>query len=286
MQDWFAQPHVFVGLALVLGLLVGSFLNVVIHRLPIMLTQEWDRQAQLQLGLPEKAETGQRYGLLFPPSQCPKCAHPIKPWRNIPILSFLLLRGRCPHCENPISWRYPLVEALTGVAFALVAWHFGFGWAALGAMILTAFLVAMIFIDAQTQLLPDQLTLPLLWLGLLFNLAHIYTDLPNAVLGAAVGYMALWTLFQVFKLITGKEGMGFGDFKLLAALGAWLGVASLPIIVLMSSLVGLIFALLLRVSKGQAMPFGPYLAISGWLVLMFQQPIMQGVNWWLTKSGF
>lgn len=272
--------------AAIFGLLFGSFLNVVIYRLPLMMERSWNRQARELLGLPLSSEDKESFSLASPPSHCPSCHAPVKPWSNIPLVSFLWQKGRCRHCSEPISWRYPLVELLTALAFVCCVWRLPIPWQLAGGLILTTVLIALIFIDAQTQLLPDNLTLPLLWIGLLFNTHNTFTHLNDAVLGAVIGYMSLWVLFQVFKLLTGKEGMGYGDFKLLAVLGAWFGVSVLPVIVLLSSIVGLVFALLLRVGKGKPMPFGPYLAISGWLVLLFQEPIMQWIDWWLMKSGF
>ena len=280
-------------LALILGLLVGSFLNVVIYRVPEGLNRNWKLQAKQMLDLPLEQGEGERFNILMPPSHCPSCKAAIKPWQNIPILSYVLLKGQCKHCHAAISLRYPLVELLTGLVFAVCAWKFGVTWTALAAMVFSAYLIAMIFIDADTQLLPDQLTLPLMWGGIVFHLAAYLlqadwgiTNLVDSLLGAIVGYMSLWSIFQLFKLVTGKEGMGYGDFKLLAALGAWLGISVLPIIIIMSAVVGLIFALIMKVAKNQPMPFGPYLAISGWIVLVFSQPISQFIQWWLTKSGF
>ena len=280
-------------LALILGLLVGSFLNVVIYRVPEGLNRNWKLQAKQMLDLPLEQGEGERFNILMPPSHCPSCKAAIKPWQNIPILSYVLLKGQCKHCHAAISLRYPLVELLTGLVFAVCAWKFGATWTALAAMVFSAYLIAMIFIDADTQLLPDQLTLPLMWGGIVFHLAAYLlqadwgiTNLVDSLLGAIVGYMSLWSIFQLFKLVTGKEGMGYGDFKLLAALGAWLGISVLPIIIIMSAVVGLIFALIMKVAKNQPMPFGPYLAISGWIVLVFSQPISQFIQWWLTKSGF
>ena len=280
-------------LALILGLLVGSFLNVVIYRVPEGLNRNWKLQAKQMLDLPLEQGEGERFNILMPPSHCPSCKAAIKPWQNIPILSYVLLKGQCKHCHTAISLRYPLVELLTGLVFAVCAWKFGATWTALAAMVFSAYLIAMIFIDADTQLLPDQLTLPLMWGGIVFHLAAYLlqadwgiTNLVDSLLGAIVGYMSLWSIFQLFKLVTGKEGMGYGDFKLLAALGAWLGISVLPIIIIMSAVVGLIFALIMKVAKNQPMPFGPYLAISGWIVLVFSQPISQFIQWWLTKSGF
>ena len=280
-------------LALILGLLVGSFLNVVIYRVPEGLNRNRTLQAKQMLDLPLEQGEGERFNILMPPSHCPSCKAAIKPWQNIPILSYVLLKGQCKHCHAAISLRYPLVELLTGLVFAVCAWKFGATWTALAAMVFSAYLIAMIFIDADTQLLPDQLTLPLMWGGIVFHLAAYLlqadwgiTNLVDSLLGAIVGYMSLWSIFQLFKLVTGKEGMGYGDFKLLAALGAWLGISVLPIIIIMSAVVGLIFALIMKVAKNQPMPFGPYLAISGWIVLVFSQPISQFIQWWLTKSGF
>ena len=280
-------------LALILGLLVGSFLNVVIYRVPEGLNRNWKLQAKQMLDLPLEQSEGECFNILMPPSHCPSCKAAIKPWQNIPILSYVLLKGQCKHCHAAISLRYPLVELLTGLVFAVCAWKFGATWTALSAMVFSAYLIAMIFIDADTQLLPDQLTLPLMWGGIVFHLAAYLlqadwgiTTLVDSLLGAIVGYMSLWSIFQLFKLVTGKEGMGYGDFKLLAALGAWLGISVLPIIIIMSAVVGLIFALIMKVAKNQPMPFGPYLAISGWIVLVFSQPISQFIQWWLTKSGF
>ena len=280
-------------LALVLGLLVGSFLNVVIYRVPEGLNRNWKIQAKQMLDMPLEQGEGERFNILMPPSHCPSCKTAIKPWQNIPILSYVLLKGQCKHCQTAISLRYPLVELLTGLVFAICAWKFGATWTALAAMVFSAYLIAMIFIDADTQLLPDQLTLPLMWGGIVFHLAAYLlqadwgiTTLVDSLLGAIVGYLSLWSIFQLFKLVTGKEGMGYGDFKLLAALGAWLGIGVLPIIIIMSALVGLIFAIIMKVAKNQPMPFGPYLAISGWLVLIFNQPIAQFIQWWLSKSGF
>lgn len=280
-------------LALILGLLVGSFLNVVIYRVPEGLNRNWKLQAKQMLDLPLEQGEGERFNILMPPSHCPSCKSAIKPWQNIPILSYVLLKGQCKHCHAAISLRYPLVELLTGLVFAVCAWKFGATWTALAVMVFSAYLIAMIFIDADTQLLPDQLTLPLMWAGIVFHLAAYLlqadwgiTTLVDSLLGAIVGYMSLWSIFQLFKLVTGKEGMGYGDFKLLAALGAWLGISVLPIIIIMSAVVGLIFALIMKVAKNQPMPFGPYLAISGWIVLVFSQPISQLIQWWLTKSGF
>lgn len=277
----------------IFGLLVGSFLNVVIYRLPVSLNRNWQLQAKQVLDLPVTDAEQQVFNIVKPASHCPSCKTPIKPWQNVPILSYLLLKGQCKQCHHPISIRYPLIELLTGVVFAICAWKFGQTWTTLAVMLFSAYLIAMIFIDADTQLLPDQLTLPLMWFGIAFHtVAHMsevswgLTSLLHSILGAMAGYMSLWLLFQIFKLVTGKEGMGYGDFKLLAALGAWLGIGVLPVIIMMSAVVGLIFALITKVAKNQPMPFGPYLAISGWVVLIANEPIGQAIHWWLSKSGF
>ena len=254
------------------GLIVGSFLNVVIHRLPRMLEAEWRTQCAELAGTPA-GDGDERFNLLFPPSHCPSCKKPIKPWQNIPLLSFALLRGRCRHCDKPISWRYPLVEAAAGLLAALVIWRFGPTLAGLGALVFAWTLLALSVIDLDTQLLPDALTLPLLWLGLLVNLGNTLTPLPSAVLGAAIGYLVLWSVYWAFRLLTGKEGMGYGDFKLLAAIGAWLGWSMLPLVILASSFVGAVVGiammLMQRQGRGTPMPFGPYLAAAGLIALIW-----------------
>jgi leader peptidase (prepilin peptidase)/N-methyltransferase len=271
-----ANPAWLIGGALLFGLLIGSFLNVVIHRLPIMLQQDWQRDCAQLAGAPD--QEGPRYNLLLPASHCPACQQPVKPWQNLPLISFVLLRGRCASCAAPISRRYPLVELLTGLVFALLAWQLGPGSTLVGAMLLSAALIALAFIDADTQMLPDCLTLPLLWAGLLFNLATGLVPLADAVLGAVFGYLALWLVYWAFRLATGKEGMGYGDFKLLAALGAWLGWQALPMVILLSSLVGALVGVGLivarRVGRSQALPFGPYLAAAGWIAFLWGERIM------------
>lgn len=265
-----ASPGVLALAAGLLGLVVGSFLNVVIHRLPRMMEREWRRQcAELEGRAPNPAE---RYDLLLPPSSCPHCGHRIRVLENIPILSYLWLRGRCSQCGQPIGLRYPLVEAATGLLSAYAVWHFGPGAQAVAALVLVWMLIALTCIDLDTQLLPDDLTLPLLWLGLLVNLFGVFTDLRSAVIGAMAGYGFLWSVYWAFKLATRKEGMGHGDFKLLAALGAWLGWTMLPAIVLLSSLVGAVVGIGLivfaRHGRDVPIPFGPYLA-GGGLVALF-----------------
>lgn len=272
--------------AVLLGLLVGSFLNVVIYRLPVTLKKQWRRTAKEYLEIELDDADKQRFNIMYPPSRCPTCGSGVKAWQNIPIISYIFLRGRCHSCRTPISLRYPAIELLTGIMFGIVAWRYGFTPLTAGGLIFTALLIAMTFIDADTQLLPDELTLPLMWLGLLGNWYYGWISLHSAVIGAAAGYMSLWSLYQIHKLITKREGMGGGDFKLLAALGAWLGVASLPVIALMASIVGLVAALIMRVAKAQPIAFGPALAIAGWIIFVAHEPVMNGVAWWLNKSGF
>ena len=276
-----SQPA-FISVVVVLGLLIGSFLNVVIHRLPLIMHREWQQQCHELIG--SEAPQTDSLTLSTPRSRCPHCGHAITALENIPVISYLILRGRCRGCQARISLRYPLIEALTGLLSALVAWHFGFNWACLGALLLTWALIALTFIDVDEQLLPDSITLPLLWLGLFFNLFGSFTDLQSAVIGALAGYLSLWLVFHAFRLVTGKEGMGFGDFKLLAALGAWLGWQFLPVIILLSSLVGAVvgisLVLLRQHQRSQPIPFGPYLAAAGWLALVWGETINQGYLRW------
>lgn len=269
------MPLAFITCIIVLGLLVGSFLNVVIYRLPIMMEREW--QAQCNELNQIKGEHLAPFTLSHPRSACPHCQHAITALENIPVISYLFLTGKCRSCRAAISMRYPIIELLTGLLSGIVAYHFGFGWPCVGALLLTWTLIALTFIDFDHQLLPDSLTLPLLWLGICFNLYGQYTTLEASVIGALAGYIALWSVYQIFKLVTGKEGMGFGDFKLLAALGAWLGWSMLPSIILLSSLVGAIVGITLMLfRRHQAdipIPFGPYLAAAGWIALIWGDPI-------------
>jgi leader peptidase (prepilin peptidase)/N-methyltransferase len=280
--------------------MVGSFLSVVIYRLPLMLERQWREQCADDSPLAEAAEGAtppagpgssssvrpEPFNLVVPRSACPACRAPIPAFHNIPLVSWLLLRGKCASCGAPISARYPLVEALTGVLSAFVAWKFGFGWPALGALLLTWFLIALTFIDIDHQLLPDSLTLPLLWLGLFLSLwsaqAAGSTGLPvdtrSSVIGAMAGYLSLWTVYHLFRLLTGKEGMGYGDFKLFAALGAWLGWQMLLPVLLIAAAVGSVVGIAMITSRRQnrstPIPFGPFLAASGWLMLMFGQRLV------------
>jgi leader peptidase (prepilin peptidase)/N-methyltransferase len=267
-------PAAFMAAVFILGLLVGSFLNVLILRLPRMMEQEWRAQCREFLKEPGHApESVQRFNLWWPPSQCPGCGHAIRAWENIPVLSYLALRGRCSGCKARISPRYPVIEFLTACLSAWVAWHFGFGWMALAALVFTWALIALSTIDLDHQLLPDSITLPLLWLGLLLSLAGLFTDPQSSILGAVAGYLSLWSLYHAFRLLTGKEGMGYGDFKLLAMLGAWLGWQALPVIILLSSLVGALVGIGMILALGRdrniPIPFGPYLAAAGWLALLW-----------------
>jgi len=269
--------------AALLGLIVGSFLNVVILRLPVMMENEWRRQcAELVAGdrddsPPEAAVSEQTaakpFNLVVPRSRCPHCGHTIRAIDNIPIISYLLLRGRCAACRHPISARYPIIEAVTGLFSMVVAWHFGFTWEALAALFLTWALIALSIIDFDHQLLPDNITVPFIWIGLVLGLLALFTDIRSAVIGAIVGYLSLWSVYQLFKLLTGKEGMGYGDFKLLAMLGAWMGWQYLLVVVLLSSVVGAAVGITLTTVMGRnrsiPIPFGPYLAAAGWLALLW-----------------
>ncbi|HSO78675.1 MAG TPA: A24 family peptidase [Chromatiaceae bacterium] len=253
------------------ALAVGSFLNVVIHRLPLMMEQAWRRECAELTG--EEVPAAERLSLALPGSRCPHCGHALRARENIPLLSYLFLRGRCSACAQPIGARYPLVEAGTALLSLLVVWHFGVTWEAGAALILTWGLIVLAGIDIDTQLLPDSITLPLLWLGLLLSLAGGFASPRDAILGAALGYLFLWTIYQGFKLITGREGMGYGDFKLFALFGAWLGWQALPMILILSSVVGAVIGLALLARRGQdrhtPLPFGPYLAAAGWLALLW-----------------
>ena len=281
--DMFASSlWVYTACVTVLGLLVGSFLNVVIYRLPIMMQRDWQAQCDELRGT-SMAST-ETFNLVTPRSSCPHCGHPISALENIPVISFLIQQGKCTDCKKPISKRYPLIEAITGILSALIAWHFGFGWPALGGLLFTWALIALTCIDIDHQLLPDNITLPLLWTGVLFNLFANYTTLEASILGAMAGYLSLWLVYHVFRLVTGKEGMGYGDFKLLAALGAWMGWSSLPMIILLSSLVGAIVGIsLIAVKKHQRqvpIPFGPYLAAAGWLAFIWGDKINNAYLHW------
>lgn len=279
-----AYPALLVAGCLLLGLIVGSFLNVVIYRLPRIMERQWRAECELLLAegdarpAPQPASTEEKYSLAFPASHCPRCQHSIRPWHNIPVLSWLLLRGRCAHCQAAIGARYPVVELASGLLAAWAAVEFGFGWELPAILILLWGLLSLTAIDIDHQLLPDQLTLPLLWLGLLVNSQTLLVPLHDALWGAATGYLVLWSVYHLFRLLTGKEGMGYGDFKLLAALGAWLGWQMLPLIILLSSLVGAVCGIVLltlqRKGHGTPIPFGPYLAAAGVIALFWGEQLI------------
>lgn len=280
-NQW-STSQLVVGIAL-LGLIIGSFLNVVIIRLPIMLFRQWKMDAeQITDFLPDHpaiADTEQTYNLMKPDSQCRNCQTAIKPWHNIPLLGFLLLRGKCPNCQTKIGWRYPAVEFLTAVVSVILLLTQPLTGALLALLLFSWLLIALTVIDIDYQILPDQLTLPLLWLGLIINTQSVFVPLQDAVLGAVIGYLSLWSVYWIFKLVTGKEGMGAGDFKLLAALGAWLGWTALPMIILLSSVVGAVIGLLMIVfaqkDHQQPIPFGPYLAGAGFIAAVWGDSILQ-----------
>jgi leader peptidase (prepilin peptidase)/N-methyltransferase len=275
MLSMLQQPVILMSLCIFFGLCVGSFLNVVIHRLPKMMERQWLAEcAEVTGAAPPPAE---RYNLMAPRSSCPKCGHRLSALENIPIASYIALGGKCSACKAPISLRYPAVEALSGALAGYIAWRYGLSAAMLGALIFVWAMIALAFIDLDTLYLPDSITLALLWAGLLFNLGGTYTDTRSAVIGAAAGYLALWTVFWAYKLATGKEGMGYGDFKLLAAIGAWLGWKMLPLVILLSSFAGaaigvglIVFA---RHARNVPIPFGPYLAVAGSIALFWGEPL-------------
>jgi leader peptidase (prepilin peptidase)/N-methyltransferase len=281
-----SSPLAFILSALILGLLVGSFLNVVVYRLPKMMIRDWKAQSREMLELPPEPQT-ETFNLILPHSRCPHCSHKIRAWENIPVVGYLFLGGKCSQCKAPISKRYPLVELSCGLLSAFIAWHFGFGWEAGAMLVLTWGLLAMSLIDADHQLLPDAIVLPLLWLGLIVNSFGLFTSLTDALWGAVAGYLVLWCVFWLFKLITGKEGMGYGDFKLLAMLGAWGGWQILPLTILLSSIVGAVLGLILlrlrNVETSTPIPFGPYLALAGWIALLWGDQITTS---YLQIAGF
>ena len=279
------SPTVFIVVVFAFALIIGSFLNVVIHRLPIMMERDWREQADELINTPAEQELPEgRFDLVMPRSRCPSCGSLITAWQNIPVISYLFLQGRCAACKTSISARYPLVELMTAILAAVVAWHFGPGWEALMAIALTIVLVAISMIDADTQLIPDSIVLPLMWLGLAMSLFHpmigantLFIAPSDAIVGAMAGYLTLWSIFWLFKLVTGKDGMGYGDFKLLAALGAWLGWQALPMIIMMSAVVGVVINLTLILARGKdrsiPIPFGPYLAAAGWITMIWGETI-------------
>ncbi len=285
MEVFHYYPWLFVGFAAVFGLIVGSFLNVVIYRFPKMMELEWRRECAESFPEYNIAPPKEVLTLSVPRSSCQKCGAQIRIIDNIPVLSWLFLKGKCHKCSAPISARYPLIELLTAACSGYVAFHFGFSYFTIAIIFFTFVLIAATFIDLDTMLLPDQLTLPLTWAGIALALFEVSpVSLQDAVIGAIAGYLCLWSVYWGFKLLTGKEGMGYGDFKLLAALGAWLGWQALPMIILLSSIVGVIFGIIqLRLQKKgieKAFPFGPYLAIAGWVSLLWGDQIL---NWYFTS---
>ena len=275
LADYFIEfPVLFIVVTGITGLLVGSFLNVVIYRLPVMMQRGWRKDCLEYLEMP--SDTGlpsERFDLVFPNSCCPHCKATIKPYQNIPVFSYLFLQGKCANCHARISLRYPIIEALSGLLSVAVAWHFGVSLQTAFALLLTWSLIALCFIDIDHQLLPDSIVLPMLWLGLLLSLGGVFADSHDSILGAIWGYLSLWAVYHLFKLATGKEGMGYGDFKLLALFGAWLGWQALPAVIFLSSLVGAVTGVVMIVFSGhdrnKPIPFGPYLAAAGWIALMW-----------------
>ncbi|KAF3983484.1 MAG: prepilin peptidase [Methylococcales symbiont of Hymedesmia sp. n. MRB-2018] len=265
------------GFVFIIGLFIGSFLNVVIYRLPVMMEQGWKKECTEYLELEAIKESAQPFNLFIPGSKCGKCQTAIKPYQNIPFFSYLLLAGKCAQCKTHISLRYPIIETFTAICSAIVAWQFGYSSAMFFALLLTWSLIALSFIDIDHQLLPDSINLPVLWLGLLLSVFSIYTDTRSSIIGAIVGYLSLWTVYQLFKLATGKEGMGYGDFKLLALFGAWLGWQYLPIIILLSSLLAAVIGIAMVVFANKdgntSISFGPYIAVAGWLALVWGEQI-------------
>lgn len=286
MLQLFAEsPAFFLTVVIAVALLVGSFLNVVIYRLPLMMEREWRAQCDELASQPASELPEGRFDLSVPRSRCPSCSQPITALQNIPLLSYFLLRGKCANCRAPIARRYPLIEALTAILSATVAWRFGFGWESIMALLLTWTLLAISVIDIDHQIIPDSISLPLLWLGLALSLWHpqdgaqmLFIDPKSSIIGALAGYLSLWSIYHLFRKLTGKEGMGYGDFKLLAALGAWLGWQSLVLIILLSAVVGAVVGIAMIALSGrdrnQPIPFGPYLAAAGWIAMLFGPQII------------
>jgi len=285
LEFLFSHPDYLLTWLVIFGLAVGSFINVVVYRLPIMMERTWKQECREYLKISDKtATTDPIFNLSTPRSSCPHCGHKIRAWENIPLLSYALLRGRCSSCHAPISIRYPTVEAFSGILALLCGWHFGISLTTLFAFLFCAALLSASLIDLEHKLLPDNITLPLLWLGLLINSFTQITDLHSAVIGAIAGYMSLWSVFQLFRLLTGKEGMGYGDFKLFAVLGAWLGWQYLPQILLLASVIGVIisfaYVLLTRKKSFPKIPFGPFLSLAGLIALFWGNEINQAYLTW------
>ena len=285
MAELFTQsPGIFIAVVFAFALMIGSFLNVVIFRLPLMMQRDWREQCEELAKEPPPDIPEGRFNLVVPRSRCPSCGAEIKAWQNIPVLSYLLLGAQCANCRESISIRYPLVEIFTAVLAGICAWRFGFGWEALMAIGMTCTLVAISLIDADHQLIPDSVVMPLLWVGLVMSLWYplagaetLFISPREAIVGALAGYLSLWSVYQLFKLVTGKEGMGYGDFKLLAALGAWLGWKALPTIILMSAIVAAVIGVAMIVFRGRdrqlPIPYGPYLAAAGWITMLWGESI-------------
>jgi leader peptidase (prepilin peptidase)/N-methyltransferase len=288
MYELFADtPWFFIATVFAVSLLVGSFLNVVIHRLPIMMEREWRAQCAEVSSMPAIDLPEGRFDIMVPRSRCPSCGVQITALQNVPVVSYLVLGGKCASCKAPISIRYPIIESLTALLTAVVAWRFGFGWEAAAAIALTWSLIAISVIDMDKQLIPDSISMPLLWLGLALSLLHpmegserLFIEPKSSIIGAVAGYLSLWSIYHLFRLLTGKEGMGYGDFKLLAALGAWLGWQMLPLIIMLSAVVGasvgLTMILLVRHDRNVPIPFGPYLAAAGWIAMLYGPQIVGG----------
>ncbi|WP_445355857.1 prepilin peptidase [Microbulbifer sp. EKSA008] len=290
LENLSLYPALLLTSAFIFGALIGSFLNVVILRLPVMMERSYKRDFYNYFGIKpsseEQRELGKPFNLVLPHSHCPKCKVEIKPWQNIPIISYLLLRGKCGSCGTAISKRYPMIELITGILTAVVVWQLGFTWQALAGCFFTWALVALTGIDFDKQLLPDSITLPLLWAGLLINIWGAFASLQDAVIGAIAGYLSLWLVFHIFKIVTGKEGMGAGDFKILAAIGAWFGWQVLPMVILLSAAVGAAAGISWSIAVGRdrnlPIAFGPYLAGAGWIAMLWGDRIM---NWYFNISG-
>ena len=286
MQELLTQmPMLFIGISFVVALLIGSFLNVIIYRLPIMLEREWRAQCEEITETPAVELPTGRFDLVAPRSRCPACGEPITAMQNIPVISYLMLGGKCGNCQAPISRRYPIIELMTAVLTGIVAWRFGFGWEALAAVLMTWALIAISVIDIDHQIIPDSISLPLIWAGLFLSLFHntagaeiLFIESGTAITGGLAGYLSLWSIYHLFRLLTGKEGMGYGDFKLLAALGAWLGWQMLPLIILLSAAVGAVVGISLialkRHERSVPIPFGPYLAAAGWIAMLYGPQII------------
>ncbi|MDH5393750.1 MAG: A24 family peptidase [Gammaproteobacteria bacterium] len=283
MIDFFQQHStVFYTFIVLLGLSIGSFLNVVIYRLPLMLEKDWRSQCRDLLALDQPTEAP--ITLSTPASSCPHCQHKIRIWQNIPVISYLLLKGRCSQCQSPISIQYPLVELLTAALSLVIALRFGVSLQTVFGLILTWSLIAMSVIDLHKLILPDDITLPVLWLGLIISLLAVFTDPVSSIIGAVAGYLVLWSVYQLFKLLTGKEGMGYGDFKLLALFGAWFGWEQLPLVIILSSATGAVIGILMialtKHQRDTPIPFGPYLALAGWISMVWGDQI---ISWYLAK---